>query len=87
MASVLYRQEAGIPIQPAPDQTAQLEEIIWKFWDANNDITRFVRDHNWPNAEEIVCAGAQVSIMVQKMRALAGIPERPAEPGEDENED
>lgn len=86
-AKFIYSQESGIPLNPTPQRTAQLTELIWKFWDANNEITGFVRSHNWPGAEEIVCAGANTSIVVQQMRKLAGIVDPPPVPGEEDDDD
>lgn len=85
-AKLNYSRESGIALEPTPERTDQLEELIWKFWEANNEITMYVRHHNWPQAEQIVGAGSEVSIIVQRMRKLAGIVDHPVAP-EDEDED
>ncbi len=79
-----YNREAGIEVAPSAARISELERRIWALWDAHNDVATFVREHSWPKAEEIVTAGAGMSEMVQRMRALAGIPDRQTEAGEEE---
>lgn len=82
--SVNYNREAGIEVAPSAARISELESLIWALWDAHNAVVTFVREHNWPKAEEIASVVSGLSGMVEQMRALAGIPDLPTDANEGE---
>ena len=80
-----YNREAGIETPPAPCRIDQLEELIFLYWEAANDIRAFIREHNLPNQEEIEAELSGVSTAVLNMRRLAKIQDKPAQPDETED--